>query len=159
MTHSSGSAESGATAGTLNNAPAAGTAGWYHSLTRARAGRPPINYLTTNRNACGAGRPIRDLHAPDRVFIVHWHGAGDPHHQPKAGSAGNFLHYVRLEAGRKEVEGRKISARPAPHGDAYRHTPAATAHPDGGVVIIIEESGEPATLHFTTVGVPTLGAP
>jgi hypothetical protein len=141
-------------AGTLNNAPTAETAGWYNTLSRARAGLPAINYLTTNRNASGAGHPIADRRTADRVYLVHWHGAIDAHHQPKAGTPGNFLHYVRLEAGKKVVEGRKISDRVAPHGDAYRHTPAVAAHPDGGIVVIFQETGPTDQLWYITVGAP-----
>jgi hypothetical protein len=140
-------------AGALNNAPTPATAGWYNTLARARGGLPAINYVTTNRNAGGAGHPVRDLRATDRVYIVHWHGAVDAHHQPKAGSPGNHLHYVRLEAGEKVIEGRKLSTRTAPHGDSYRHTPAVAPHPDGGIAVVFQETGSPDRLWFITVGV------
>ncbi len=146
-------------AGTLNNARSAEVAGWYNTLSRARAGQPPIIYLTTNRNASGAGRPIRDIRAADRVYLLHWHGAVHDHHEPKAGTVGNYLHYARIENGEKIVEGRKISDRLVPHGNSYRHTPAMAAHPDGGMFVIVEESGDPNTLYFSTSVFPVRSEP
>ena len=146
-------------AGTLNNPSGAETAGWYNTLARARAGLPALNYLTSNRNACGAGRPVCDARTPGRVYVVHWHGAEVKDFQPRDDSPGNHLHYVRFEDGVKHAEGRKISDHTQPHGNAYRHTPAAVAHPDGGMVVIVQESGEPNRLHLVTVGVPTSEKP
>lgn len=141
-------------AGTLNHARESAVAGWYQSLARARTGLPPVTYLTSNRNASGAGLPIPDARTPGLVYIVHWHGTiDDAEHEPKAGADGNFLHYVRLEAGEKRVEARRIGTGPAPHGHSYRHTPCAAAHPDGGIFVIIPRTAAPDQLVFTTIGV------
>ncbi len=145
-------------AGTLNRATEPAVAGWYNTLARASAGLPAITYLTTNRNASGAGFPIPDARSPDRVYVVHWHGAVHDHHEPPAGAEGNFFHYVRLHKGEKAIEGRKISDRPSPHGHSYRHTPCAAAHPDGGIFVVFQESTSPDRLVFTTVGVGPSGS-
>src|SRR5690606_8497999 len=90
----------------------------------------------------------------------HWHGTiDDAEHEPKAGADGNFLHYVRLEAGEKRVEARRIGTGPAPHGHSYRHTPCAAAHPDGGIFVIIPRTAAPDQLVFTTIGVSPCGCP
>lgn len=141
-------------AGTLNRAESSAVAGWYQSLARARAGLPALTYLTSNRNASGAGLPVPDARTPGRVYVLHWHGTlNDEDHEPAAGATGNFLHYVRFENGTKAVEGRRLGGDTAPHGHSYRHTPCAAPHPDGGFFAIVQESGTPDGLTFVTVGV------
>lgn len=141
-------------AGTFNNAKSSEVAGWYQTLARHRAGLPVLTYLTSNRNASGAGLPVPDARTSGRVYILHWHGTlNDADHEPAAGAPGNFLHYVRFEKGAKEIEGQRLGNGTRPHGHSYRHTPCAVAHPDGGFIAIIQESGTPDRLSFVTVGV------
>lgn len=139
-------------AGTLNGAPYE-TSGWYNSLRRAQAGQPAINYKTTNKNANGAGLPIRDRVAKDRVYVFHWSGAIDEkHHEPLVCAPGNQVRFMRVENGVKAVEDRPVTDRPTSHGESKRQAPGVVAHPDGGALVVFEECAAERTLHVTRVG-------
>jgi hypothetical protein len=143
--------------------------GWYNTLFRARAGKRPIPYRTTNRHAWGAGMPVRDLRAQDRIYVLYWSGApgdqyGEIHYAAfRTAEATNQLRFARIEADRTVVEGKELTDRPRKHGYSRRATPAAAPHPQGGVLVVFEEHGAESTseaddlgtLFFTRLGAPS----
>jgi hypothetical protein len=149
-------------AGALNEAPF-DRAGWYNSLSRVQAGKPAIAYRTTNLNAHGAALPLRDRVAPDRVYIVHWSG-GLAAHAPAAGekalphdrlapcTPNNQIRFARIEHGVMAAQEQPVTNRTAAHGDSHRQTPAAVAHPEGGILIAFEECQPTPSLFLTHIG-------
>jgi hypothetical protein len=138
--------------------------GWYNSLSRARQGKGALHYHTTNRHAWGAGLPVRDLTAKDRVYVVHWSGAeGNQHGElrlPGFGDVkGNQLRVARFDDGKLAAQHQVITMHPATHGYPRRATPGAAAHPDGGLAVVFQEVGpgmrketeETGVLFFTRV--------
>ena len=149
-------------AGALNDVPF-DQAGWYNSLSRVQARKPAIAYRTTNLNAHGAALPVRDRKAADRVYIVHWSGgqaeqatsAGGkarPHDRLKPCAPDNQIRFARVEHGERVTQEQLVTDRPGAHGDSHRQTPAAVAHPEGGLLIVFEECNPTPTLFLTHVG-------
>ncbi len=143
--------------------------GWYQTLSRKNAGLLPINFKTTNIHANGGAQPVRDLVAPDRVYVAYWNGVNDDDKFGKDGenpygcTVENQINFMRVENGEKANERRRITSRTAGiHGTSYRSGPAAAAHPDGGMIVIFPECGKenkernyytfPMQLYFTHIG-------
>lgn len=142
-------------AGTTISTSAFGS-GWFQSQSRTLQGLPPIRYRTSLNNPNGAGFPVRDLQAKDRIYVFHWSdfstGTFEPGpFAPPECPAGIQLRFVRIENGQKVAEMQSVTARTAAHGPTYRKTPAAAPHPDGGTVVVFGECG--GGIYFNLIGV------
>lgn len=136
-------------AGTINGAGVS-NAGWYNTLTRAQSGKSAIRYRTALVNPCGMGVPIRDRKATDRVYVVYWSDSSGEHHEPKSCQSGVQLRFMRVENGAKASEFNPVTDRTFGHGPAYRLTPCAVPHPNGGVIVVFRECL--GSMFMTTIG-------
>ncbi len=143
--------------------------GWYQTLSGAKSNKEPIYYKTTNVHEVGAGLPIRDVGAKDRVYIAYWSGGKGVNRKEifaccNSGPA-NQIQFARIENGKLVSENKKTTLRKGSHGNAFRTFPAMEPNPEGGMILIFSECQKtyagarwyPATdkentLYFTKLG-------